>query len=57
MKLRLEPISAIIISILLGWGWHQATNKPVCYVHETIDNQTVVKPVLCEDIFTDDKEG
>lgn len=53
MKLRIDPISLIVISILAGWAWYEATNEPVCYVNETVDGKEVIKPVYCKNIYKD----
>lgn len=44
MKLRLEPITAIVVSILLGWGFQQAVSKPTCEIQtQTADGKVVVE--------------
>ena len=51
MKLYMEPITAIIVSVLLGWGWWEVMDDgPVCYVQEQIEGQTVYRPVPCSDL-------
>ena len=42
MKLRLEPITAIIVSVLLGWGWTKATSQPTCEVQTKTESGQVI---------------
>lgn len=51
MKLRLDPITGIILAVLIGWGWNQATSKPICQVEETHNGKTVLVPKYCEDVL------
>lgn len=52
MRLRLEPITAIIVAVVLGWGWNEAVtdDRPICQLK--VDNGDLVyyKPVYCEDL-------
>lgn len=53
MKLRLEPITGIIIAIVLGWGWTEVVtdDRPVCFLElQTKEDRTYHKPVYCEDL-------
>ena len=52
MKLKMEPITAIIISVLIGWGWYKVTDPgPICQVQEQIDGKTVFVPKPCADLI------
>lgn len=51
MKVRMGPITAIVISVLIGWGWYKVTDPgPICQVQEQIDGKTVFVPVACKDL-------
>lgn len=52
MKLRIEPITLILVSILLSWGWSEATkeDRVVCQVQEEIKGKTVLVPKYCDEI-------
>lgn len=50
MKTRMEPLTIVIVSILLGWGWTQMTNEPICYLIEESNEQEVIRPVKCSDL-------
>lgn len=54
MILRIEPITTVIIAILLGWGWTQVTtdHRPICYQQLSNENVVYHKPVYCEDLET-----
>ena len=53
MIVHLEPITAIVVAVLLGWAWNTATAPgPVCQVQEQIDGKTVFVPRPCSDILT-----
>jgi glycerate-2-kinase len=44
MKLRIEPITAIVVSILLGWSFNQITSKPTCEIQtQTADGKVIVE--------------
>lgn len=52
MKVRMEPITAIIISVLIGWGWYKVTDPgPICQEQEQIDGKTVFVPKPCADLI------
>ena len=51
MKVNLEPIASIIVSILLAWGWSSLTSEPICQVEEIHDNQKVLVPKFCSDVL------
>lgn len=54
MILRVEPITTVIIAILLGWAWTQVTtdHRPICYQQLSDENVVYHKPVYCEDLET-----
>ncbi|CZF87169.1 hypothetical protein GMA8713_05227 [Grimontia marina] len=52
MKLRIEPVSAICISILLAWGRAKLTNEPICQVEEIHKGKTFLVPKYCSDVLT-----
>jgi len=47
MIVRLEPITAIVVAVLLGWAWNTATAPgPVCQVQEfTRENHPGAAPM------------
>ena len=48
MIVRLEPITAIVAAVLLGWAWTTATAPgPVCQVQEQHHGKTVLAPQRC----------
>ena len=48
MIVHLEPITAIIIAVLLGWGWAEITDPgPICQVQEQHHGKTVLAPQRC----------
>ncbi|MEZ8238633.1 MULTISPECIES: hypothetical protein [Vibrio] len=51
MKLYIEPISAILLSILLGWGWSKITSEPICQVEEVHNEQKVLIPKYCNEVL------
>lgn len=36
MRLKVDPISIVIISVLLGWGWMEVTAQDTCQITEQI---------------------
>lgn len=51
MIVRMEPITAIVISVLIGWGWYKVTDPgPICQVQEQIQGKTVLVPVPCKEL-------
>lgn len=53
MILRMEPITAIIVAVILGWGWTQLMHEgPICQVQEVHEGKTVLVPKLCSDVIT-----
>lgn len=51
MKLRIDPVVTVCISILLAWGWAELMNEPVCQVEETHNGKLVLVPKLCSDVL------
>ena len=52
MIVRLEPITAIVVAVLLGWAWNTATAPgPVCQVQEQHQGKTVLVPRPCADVL------
>tara|TARA_Y100000588_G_scaffold367345_1_gene433935 strand:- start:3705 stop:3875 length:171 start_codon:yes stop_codon:yes gene_type:complete len=47
MKIKLDPISVIIVSILLGWGWTELTTEPVCQQEIIKNDVKYTMPVSC----------
>jgi hypothetical protein len=52
MKLMLEPITAIVVAVLLGWGWNEVVtdDRPICQLEVSNGEVTYHKPVHCEDL-------
>ena len=51
MILRMEPVTAIIVAVLLSWAWGAITDDgPICMVKQSIDGVEMYKPVKCSDI-------
>ena len=45
MIVRLEPVTAIVVAVLLGWAWNTATaTGPVCQVQEVHLGKTILVP-------------
>ncbi|WP_158161250.1 hypothetical protein [Grimontia hollisae] len=53
MKARMDPLTVVIVSILLGWGWTKLTHEPVCQKHIIKDGVTYEMPVYCDTIPDD----
>lgn len=51
MKLRIDPVSVICISILLTWGFTKFTDEPVCQVEEVHNGQKVLVPKYCSEVL------
>ncbi|HDX8614907.1 TPA: hypothetical protein RQN55_001047 [Aeromonas dhakensis] len=52
MIVRLEPITAIVVAVLLGWAWNTATAPgPVCQVQEVHQGKTVLVPYPCDKVM------
>lgn len=51
MKLRIDPVSVIFISILLTWGFAKFTDEPVCQVEEVHNGQKVLVPKYCSEVL------
>ena len=52
MIVRLEPITAIVAAVLLGWAWNTATAPgPVCQVQEQHQGKTVLVSRPCADVL------
>ena len=52
MKLRLDPITVVVVSILLGWGWYEIVDEPICDVKEIHNGKEVLVPYKCVDVLT-----
>jgi hypothetical protein len=53
MIVRLEPITAIVVAVLLGWAWNTATAPgPVCQVQEQHQGKTVLVPHPCDKVLS-----
>lgn len=52
MKVRMDPISIVVLSILLGWGWTELTTEPVCEKQIERDGVMYTIPVQCDTIPT-----
>ncbi|MBD8514303.1 hypothetical protein L6J37_01770 [Photobacterium sp. WH77] len=50
MKVRLDPIALIVVSILLGWGWTEVTTEPVCQQEMVQQGVRYTIPIKCSDI-------
>lgn len=51
MIVRTEPVTAIIVAVLLGWDWVVITDSGhICMVKQRIDGGEMYKPVKCSDI-------
>lgn len=52
MIVRLEPITAIVVAVLLGWAWNTATAPgPVCQVQEVHQGKTILVPRPCAEVL------
>lgn len=54
MKVRMDPISIIIVSLLIGWGFNHVTAKSdrqVCQVEEVHNGQKVMVPHYCDEVI------
>ena len=47
MKVRLDPISIVVLSILLGWGWTELTTEPICEKQIERNGVMYTIPVKC----------
>lgn len=47
MKLKIDPLSVVIVSILLGWGWTELTTEPVCQKEVIQNDVKYTIPVNC----------
>lgn len=51
MKLKMEPITVIVLSVLIGWGWYKVTDPgPICQVQEQIQGKSVLVPIPCKEL-------
>ena len=48
MKARIDPITVVIVSILLGWGWTELTTEPVCEQEVVREGVTYTIPIKCD---------
>ncbi|MDX1300888.1 hypothetical protein [Photobacterium sp.] len=47
MKVKMDPLTVVIVSILLGWGWTEVTRKPICQQEIMKDGVKYTMPVSC----------
>ncbi|MCM0147695.1 hypothetical protein [Photobacterium galatheae] len=50
MKVRLDPIALIVVSIILGWGWTEMTTEPICQQEMMQQGVRYTIPIKCSDI-------
>lgn len=50
MKARIDPITIVVISILLGWGWTELTHEPVCEQSVVRQGSEYTIPIHCDTI-------
>jgi len=49
---RLEPITASVVAVMLGWAWNTATAPwPVCQVQEVHQGKTILVPRPCAEVL------
>lgn len=47
----MDPVTAIILSIFLSWGWTEFTNEPICKVEEIHNGKVVSVPRKCSEVL------
>lgn len=50
MKTKIDPITFVILSILLSWGWTKLTHEPACKQKIIKQEVEYIIPVDCDTV-------